>query len=179
MSYCRWSSNNWMCDVYVYADVSGGYTTHIARSRRAVAPIPDLPLDKVPSFGGKLSKEKREMVYPSRLHKACASLAFRAWALWHRHVHMRSLDRIPLRPIGGPYDGKTFNDDTPGQCALRLSNLKAMGYAVPQSAIDALWEEDGLQCEEERQADLVANVERQLDLLPTMPAVFNLCDPQR
>jgi hypothetical protein len=26
MSYCRWSKE---CDVYSYADVSGGYTTHV------------------------------------------------------------------------------------------------------------------------------------------------------
>lgn len=31
MSYCRWSSDNFKCDVYVYADVSGGWTTHVKR----------------------------------------------------------------------------------------------------------------------------------------------------
>ena len=34
MSYCRWSSDRWQSDVYCYSDVIGGYTTHVARSRR-------------------------------------------------------------------------------------------------------------------------------------------------
>lgn len=42
MSYCRWSSMNWMCDVYVYEDVDGGWATHVAGRRRAIPPIPDL-----------------------------------------------------------------------------------------------------------------------------------------
>lgn len=28
MSYCRWSDHG--CDVYCYADIRGGYTTHVA-----------------------------------------------------------------------------------------------------------------------------------------------------
>ena len=34
MSYCRWSSDGGQCDVHCYADVSGGFTTHVAASRR-------------------------------------------------------------------------------------------------------------------------------------------------
>lgn len=30
MSYCRWSSDDFECDLYCYADVRGGYTTHVA-----------------------------------------------------------------------------------------------------------------------------------------------------
>jgi hypothetical protein len=33
MSYCRWSSNDFQCDVYVYEDVAGGWTTHVACNR--------------------------------------------------------------------------------------------------------------------------------------------------
>lgn len=33
MSYCRWSSDNFKSDVYVYEDVRGGYTTHVASNR--------------------------------------------------------------------------------------------------------------------------------------------------
>ena len=33
MSYCRFSSDDWQCDVYVYADVAGGWTTHVAAVR--------------------------------------------------------------------------------------------------------------------------------------------------
>jgi len=33
MSYCRWSSDNWQCDLYCYDDISGGITTHVAGYR--------------------------------------------------------------------------------------------------------------------------------------------------
>ncbi len=33
MSYCRFSSDNFMCDVYVYEDCAGGWTTHVAGVR--------------------------------------------------------------------------------------------------------------------------------------------------
>lgn len=42
MSYCRWSSDNFKSDVYVYADIGGGYTTHVA-GRRVVGDVP--PVD--------------------------------------------------------------------------------------------------------------------------------------
>lgn len=33
MSYCRWSSDNFRCDLYCYEDVRGGWTTQVAGSR--------------------------------------------------------------------------------------------------------------------------------------------------
>jgi hypothetical protein len=42
MSYCRWSSDDFQCDVYVYAS-DQGYTTHVAGRRPAFAkPLPPL-----------------------------------------------------------------------------------------------------------------------------------------
>ena len=41
MSYCRYSSDNWMCDVYVY-EAADGVCVHVAGSRY-VTPIPKLP----------------------------------------------------------------------------------------------------------------------------------------
>ena len=46
-----------------------------------------------------------------------------------------------MRKIGLPEDGETFNDATAGDCADRLEYLRALGYQVPQYAIDALREE--------------------------------------
>lgn len=40
MSYCRWSSMNWRCDIYAYEHVDGGWTIHTA-ARRIVSPIPE------------------------------------------------------------------------------------------------------------------------------------------
>lgn len=141
MSYCRWSSMNWRCDVYVYEDVSGGWTTHVAGRRRIIQPIPDIPLGWLPRFGATWSKETRKVVYPSKWHKRAAHMMFSLSALWHKYLHQPTMDLIPLRPIGLPHDGDSFNDGEPGECANRLESLRAMGYIVPQHAIDALREE--------------------------------------
>lgn len=141
MSYCRFSSMNWMCDAYVYEDVSGGWTTHVARQRRVFPPIPDIDIRKVPAFGGKWDQATRSVVYPSRWRAKAAWLAFCIWSLWHRHVHLLSLSLIVMRRIGLPFDGETFSDPTPQECADRLVWLRGMGYTVPQGAIDALYAE--------------------------------------
>jgi len=39
MSYCRFSSNNWDCDVYVYESGYVGFVTHVA-SRRIQGMVP-------------------------------------------------------------------------------------------------------------------------------------------
>lgn len=146
MSYCRWSSMNWRCDVYVYEDVGGGWTTHVAGRRRLLPAIPDL-------LGSKLSmrlrswvgvywdRETRKMIYPYRWR----ALLYRPWtsflSFWHNRVHMGSLHLSPLRPIGLAHDGESFNDPTAGECADRLESLRDLGYIVPQYAIDALRKE--------------------------------------
>ena len=141
MSYCRWSSMNWRCDVYVYEDVMGGWTTHVAGRRRVIPPIPDMPLLIFPTFGGKLNQVERRMDYPSRWHRFGAGIVFGFAAFWHNWVHMGTLHLIPLRPIGLPHDGESFNDSTPDECADRLEALRSLGYIVPQRAIKALREE--------------------------------------
>lgn len=35
MSYCRWSSMDYQCDLYIYDDVDGGLTVHVAAGRLA------------------------------------------------------------------------------------------------------------------------------------------------
>lgn len=141
MSYCRWSSMNWMCDVYVYESVEGGWTTHVAKVRRLFPPIPDLPLLRLPSFGGTWDKEARKMVYPRRLNALCARIVFRLASFWHSKVHLLSLELIPLHPIGLPNDGERFISDTAAECADLLEQLRATGYIVPDYAIAALRQE--------------------------------------
>lgn len=137
MSYCRFSSNNWMCDVYVYDDVSGGWTTHVAARKRAIPPIPDLPYGLLPSFGGKWDRETRRVVYPSPWRAVAGRVVGRIAQGWYR-LHMWSLHLIPLRPIGLAHDGARFNDASAADCADRLEMLRRVGYTVPQYAIDAL-----------------------------------------
>ena len=117
MSYCRWSSDDYQCDVYCYGDVSGGYTTHVA-GRRHMIDLSTLP----PPIPFTVEHQDEWMAR----HKALMAL----------------LEGADTKPIGLPYDGQSFNDPTAGEAAERLKMLKEVGYNVPQYAIDALLEED-------------------------------------
>lgn len=138
MSYCRFSSMNWMCDVYVYESCEGGWMTHVADNRRIFPPIPDINIMRMPTFGRTHDMETRRFSYPSRLHQLAGRACLSFWAFWHRQVHMRSLDLIPSRKIGLAHDGESFSDDGAEECADRLEWLRSEGYNVPQYAIDAL-----------------------------------------
>lgn len=109
MAYCRWSN----CDVYVYEDVNGGWTTHVA-SRRNIA-------GKAPLFDF-TSKETLLSSYNA-----------------HREWHDKNTE---YADINLPNAGKSFNDVSPGDCADRLEALRREGFDVPQYAIDALREEE-------------------------------------
>lgn len=114
MSYCRFSSDDFQCDVYVYEDCAGGWTTHVASSRI----IFNDPLPPRVSIDNPV-------------------------AFLIRYTEVSDLvERATRIPIGLPYDGETFSDETPGECAETLEMLKDAGYNVPQYAIIALKEED-------------------------------------
>lgn len=137
MSYCRWSSDNWKSDVYCYEHFTGGFVTHVASNKRVFPPIPDIPFSWVPRFGGKFAPGEFRVTYPTIFHSFAAGCFYRVYALWHR-LSMWSLRVIPVRQIGLPIDGETFSDDTAAACADRLESIRALGYYVPQYAIDAL-----------------------------------------
>ena len=119
MSYCRFSNNDYQCDVYCYASVSGGYVTHVASNR----PILDGTLPPpVPWEKGNDD----------------------AWFARHEAV-MAWMEKAERKPIGLPYDGESFDDPAASDAADRLQMLKDAGYNVPQYAIDALREEAGEQ----------------------------------
>lgn len=133
MSYCRFSSMNWTSSVYVYKDVSG-WTTHVAAGKRMFPPIPDI------GFGGLSMRLYRwsEETPASAWRGFVMAAWYRFISFWHNRVHMASLHIIPLRRIGLPHDGETFRDPTAIDCAARLASLRALGYRVPQHAIDEL-----------------------------------------
>lgn len=120
MSYCRWSSDDFQCDVYVYEDAAGGWTTHVARRRHVYnQPLPDAV--PIPDSTG-MSDQMQAFI--------------------DRHLTvMNMVSEAELVDIGLPHAGETFNDDTPGECAERLMKLRDIGYWVPQYAIDELMAE--------------------------------------
>jgi hypothetical protein len=114
MSYCRWSSDDFQCDVYVYEHMAGGFVVHIADNRVVYSePLP-------PPLKGKFDPN--------------------AWIERHRVVS-EIMNRSERRTIGLEHDGETMSTDTAGEMAELLGSLRGKGYNVPQYAIDRLLEE--------------------------------------
>ena len=113
MSYCRWSSDDFRCDLYVYADCDGTWTTHVAKQRYAgeVPPTPDL---RTASTDEWMEAYKKQRAY---------------------------LDAAEREPITLPHAGATFKDAGPAECAATLRMLREAGYRVPDCAIAALDED--------------------------------------
>lgn len=126
MSYCRFSTNDFQCDLYCYAHVHGGYATHVAQNRLVfVDPLPP-PIQLSESEIG---------AYMER----------------HRKV-MAMVERAPREIISLPHAGETFMDATAEDWLHRLQLLRMLGYIFPDDVIEAAHEEIA----EERNQELIA-----------------------
>lgn len=118
MSYCRFSSLNWGCDVYVY-DGPGGITIQVAANRYVsdtpCPPIPPLPKADDPEFAEKVT-----------VSMVIAHEAQQAW---------RDND-AKLVPIGLPYDGAEYHGLDRDEAGEVLANLMAAGYRMPHDLIE-------------------------------------------
>lgn len=114
MSYCRFSSDDYQCDAYVYSSTNG-YTTHIAGSRVVFA---------------------RPLPAPVVFDEANID----AWL--EREIEVcRIVDVSGRVPVDLPFAGDSFDDEEASACADRLEALRALGYRIPQYAIDSLRED--------------------------------------
>ena len=127
MSYCRWSSLNGYCDAYVYADINGGWTTHIAGRRRVAGVLSD-GFDLLGAIPADADHEAAS-VHP----------AIKLWTEQHRLAMAQDLDFID---IDHPEAGNSFNHDTPSECADNLERLQREGFIIPNSVISDLREEE-------------------------------------
>lgn len=117
MSYCRFSTNDHACDVYVY-ESDAGWVTHVAARRYAFTDAMPPAVDVEPW-------------HPTWAPKFAARLE-----------RVRELlDAASLEPIGGPHDGETFTRDSSGECADLLEGLAWDGYRVPNNVVHDLREE--------------------------------------
>lgn len=115
MSYCRWSTDDFQCDLYVYESVGGFWSTNVAGNRIVYKE----PLPAPVPFSADRLGEWRER------HERVAQMIGEA-------------DRVYIEL---PHAGESFEDPTPGACADRLEYLKGLGYKFPDDVIDALREE--------------------------------------
>lgn len=114
MSYCRWSSDDFQCDVYVYESVRG-WETHVATYR----------LHYKSSLPPRITLRKGDEV---------------AWMEREEKI-MKMREEADKQLIGLKYDGESFLDASPGECAKTLEMLQDEGYNVPDYAIETLKEE--------------------------------------
>ncbi len=108
MSYCRFSSMAWKCDVYAY-ESNAGFQIHVA-SRRHVHPsgIPELP--------------------------NILEVSVEEFTKAHTLQHER-LEESTLEDIGLPRDGADYTEATEEAMVERLKELAAMGYNVPEDLL--------------------------------------------
>lgn len=134
MSYCRFSSDNHRCDLYVYDDVNGGWTIHVANKR--LAPDTHLPELQAPVEGH----------YDEWLAQSAA-----------RSAALRDAQFVPLTL---PHAGETFHEETRRATLDRVRELRALGYHVPERVDQRLIEEmqeEGDVCTEDAGGDGAAS----------------------
>ncbi len=114
MSYCRWSSDNFKCDLYCYEDVSGGFTTCIA-GNRIKGNIPILPklTSETVKDGSYLTAYKEQMAF---------------------------LETAEREKIDLPHANETFNDPDLESFLERLIHLREIGYNFPDYVIESVKE---------------------------------------
>lgn len=118
MSYCRFSSDNWKCEVYCY-ESSSGFVTWVA-SNKVVGEVPLLDWSLMDD-----------------IHDSDATTLF----MVQYNAQMEWLRTAERRPIGLAHDGKSFDDPDRESFLKTLLMLKEAGYNVPQYVIDEVSEE--------------------------------------
>ena len=113
MAYCRWSSMNHACDIYLYSDVNGGYTCHVASKKR----VADTPCPELPSQFWKLPVDDIMPVINAQ----------QEWVKTSSVV-----------PIGKEYDGRSFYNYDRDEMVDILKMLKEAGYTMPNDLIDVI-----------------------------------------
>lgn len=127
MSYCRWSSYNGECDVYVYAGGAEAWVTHVRGLRH---PVGGPPTGTTALFENGFDHQAYKTAQARR-------------AAWER--------RNPAVKIDHPSANQSFQHSSPGACAENLKRLKADGLLVPDSVIEELLEEQAELDEEDEQ----------------------------
>lgn len=122
MSYCRWSSDDFGCDLYCYESAEG-YVTHVAGSR----PVGDVP--KVTAWPPPGGDDPAAVANWSQLIVD---------EMQTQHAFLMKCERAP---IGLAFDGETFTDRTLQDFHSRLVMLRANGYRFPDGVLQTILDE--------------------------------------
>lgn len=114
MSYCRWSTDSFRCDVYAY-ESADGYTVHVAGRKRA---IPD-----------DLNQPDFAFAMPPGDYTA----RYQAWD--------EAYQTLPWVELTAPSAGKTFCEPTLEAFRSRMLGLRAEGLRFPDTVLDEIDQE--------------------------------------
>lgn len=114
MSYCRWSSDNWKSDVYVY-EAKEGFIIHVAGARY-VGNIPPLLGWNDATQDEYFARYKEQMDF---------------------------VKQAVTVDIGGEFDGVDFTLATLEELRDKLREIAAAGYHVPEYVFETITEEIG------------------------------------
>ncbi len=107
MSYCRFSTDDYQCDFYVFEACHGGFSLSLAKKRYILNNIPAVvSMDNVEKWVDR--------------HKLIMSM-----------VKVANVIDIDL-----PYAGEMFSYDTIEELLVALIDFKAMGYRCPDYVIE-------------------------------------------
>ena len=121
MAYCRWSSDNFKCDLYVFEVVGGGYQVHIAGTR-VVGEVPPLMWPRLEP--GELIEDD-DFYLLEQSYKAQGDF-------------LETAERVP---IGLPWDNTSFWFQELGELRMFLNAAKTIGYQFPDEIFDIIEEE--------------------------------------
>ena len=109
MSYCRWSSDNWKSDVYIY-DGSEGITCHVTTY------FYDGYIPKLPDITKVSNKVFREAYLRQK----------------------RVMESCPKKKHPSPMAGQTFWARDPKDMIFKLEQLQLEGFHVPEYVFEVL-----------------------------------------
>lgn len=113
MSYCRWSSDDFKCDVYAYHSVGDFYQIYVA-SNRYKGNVPEVPpINEVNREEWKEATKKR-----SEYLRGCET-----------------------EKIGLPLDGKGFSCNTIEGFYEKMKEIKEAGYHIPEYVFERIEKE--------------------------------------
>lgn len=112
MSYCRWSCDDFRCDIYAY-ESNDGYEIHVA-GNRIVGDIPHVP------FILDVDADEWRAAYQAQ------------------HDFLATAQR---EPITLPHAGESFCESDLEDLAARLIMLRELGYRFPDHVLETIAEE--------------------------------------
>ena len=115
MSYCRWSTDNFKCDVYAYESCYGGWQIYIASHRYE---------DGIPLVDNNLLIKEKTKEWTEQYIKQ---------SKW--------LETAKFEPIGLPLDDGDIVCETLPDFLAKMQEIKKAGYHIPDWVFDDIKEE--------------------------------------